>query len=154
MKLAFIVYDGMTPLDFAGMYDPLTRIKTMGFSEALEYDVCAHTGTVRSFEGLKVQPDRVGGGTPVLGAAGFLKGKRATTHPALMEYLKRFTHGDAKDRRRAKGYRRRWITRRVPVCLNAKDHSNLWYTVMLYCPRSASIKSVRMHGSGLGGGEQ
>ena len=42
MKIAFIICDGMTLLDFAGMYDdPVTRLKTMGFAADLEYDVCA-----------------------------------------------------------------------------------------------------------------
>lgn len=130
MRFAFIVYDGMTLLDFAGMYDPVTRLKTMGFVADLQYDVCALGETVRSFEGLEVKPDRTGGsldgydyvfipggngvsrlikdpvflawmrsvsktavltavcgGALALGAAGFLKGKKATTHPGLMQYL-------------------------------------------------------------------
>jgi len=141
LKLAFIVYDDMTLLDFAGTYDPLTRIKTMGFGDDFAYDVCAFSDTVRSYEGLVVKPDKAGvalteydcilipggngvgalikdepflswirgvsqkatlaavcGGTLVLGAAGFLKGKRATTHPALMPYLERFTDGAVPDR--------------------------------------------------------
>jgi hypothetical protein len=31
MNIAFIIYDGMTALDFIGVYDPVTRLKTMGF---------------------------------------------------------------------------------------------------------------------------
>ncbi len=133
MKIAFIIYDGMTLLDFSGMYDPLTRLKTMGFMD-LSYDVCAWTPAVRSFEGLELKPDKVQnslaeynyicipggngisalirdaqflawirsapatsciaavcGGALLLGAAGLLEGRRATTHPAMMEALKRFT---------------------------------------------------------------
>lgn len=30
MKIAFVIYDGMTLLDFAGVYDPLTRLRSMG----------------------------------------------------------------------------------------------------------------------------
>ena len=51
MKFAFIIYDGLTLLDFAGVYDPVTRLKSMGFVEDLEYDVCAYKDPVRSFEG-------------------------------------------------------------------------------------------------------
>jgi putative intracellular protease/amidase len=32
MNIAFIIYDGMTALDFIGVYDPLTRLKTMDFA--------------------------------------------------------------------------------------------------------------------------
>lgn len=39
MKLAFIIYDGLTTLDFVDMFDPLTRLKTMGFITNLDYDV-------------------------------------------------------------------------------------------------------------------
>jgi len=60
LKLAFIVYDDMTLLDVAGMYDPLTRIKTMGSGDDFAYDVCAYTGTVRLLEGLYLKPDKAG----------------------------------------------------------------------------------------------
>ena len=141
MKFAFIVYDGMTLLDFAGVYDPITRLKTMGFVEKLDYRVCAMKPNVRTIEGLQITVDQVGGrlagydyifipggngvsaliadmafmlwikntaprtvmtavcgGSLVLGAAGFLKEKRATTHPALKQYLARFTE-HASDKR-------------------------------------------------------
>jgi len=60
MRFAFVVYDGMTTLDFAGVYDSVTRLKTMGFVPDLEYDLCAHRGEVTSFEGLKLISDKVG----------------------------------------------------------------------------------------------
>lgn len=134
MKIAFIIYDGMTMLDFAGAYDPITRLKTMGFLYDLQYDVCAIKETVKTFEGLEVKPDKVDkpltcydyifipggngiaelmkdkafldwlsnissettmtavcGGALLLGALGLLKDKEATTHPALMQFLKKFT---------------------------------------------------------------
>lgn len=141
MRFAFIVYDGLTLLDFAGVYDPVTRLKTMGFVEKLDYSVCAMKPTVRTIEGLHITADQVEGrlggydyifipggngvsaliadmafmrwiksaaahtvmtavcgGSLVLGAAGFLKEKRATTHPALMQYLARFTEKSCEDR--------------------------------------------------------
>jgi cyclohexyl-isocyanide hydratase len=60
MKVAFIIYDGMTVLDFTGVYDPVTRLKTMGFMKDLEYEVCAFQARIKSFEGLEIAPDRVG----------------------------------------------------------------------------------------------
>ncbi len=133
MKIAFVIYDGMTALDFVGVYDPVTRLKTMSFMPDLEYDVCATIREVRDAAGLRLVADRVcvpfdeydmvivpGGlesrtlvddgdfigwlrtaapcrykvsvcsGALLLGAAGFLRGKRATTHhdamPALASY--------------------------------------------------------------------
>jgi cyclohexyl-isocyanide hydratase len=134
MRFAFVVYDDLTLLDFSGVYDPITRLKSMGFIQDLEYDVCAFKETVRSFEGLEIRPNRVNnnlieydyvflpggngiipllndneflswirnvssnttmtavcGGTLLLGAAGFLNGKRATTHPMLMDFLNKYT---------------------------------------------------------------
>lgn len=59
MKIAFVIYNELTLLDFAGAYDPLTRLKTMGFVPDLTYDICARTATVRSAEGAELVPARV-----------------------------------------------------------------------------------------------
>jgi transcriptional regulator GlxA family with amidase domain len=141
MRFAFVVYDGMTTLDFAGVYDSVTRLRTMGFMPDLEYDVCADKGEVTTFEGLRLIPDKVGnnlssydyvfipggngilglsrdrdflawlmtmskdtvkvsvcGGAILLGLIGALKGKAATTHPALQDALRRFTDKLSNDR--------------------------------------------------------
>ena len=133
MKIAFVVYDNLTLLDFAGAYDPLTRLKTMRFVPDLTYDICSRTGDVRSSEGARLKVDRATpdlseydyvivpggdgiqllmkdpeflrwiavasgrttvaalcGGSLLLGAAGMLKGKRATTHPHFAGFLKHF----------------------------------------------------------------
>lgn len=131
MKIAFVIYDGLTLLDFAGVYDPVTRLKTMGFISDLAYDVCARTERIRTSEGVVLLADRVGtdlasydyvivpggdgvrdlvrdreflswiavgsekthiaavcGGVLLVGAVGTLRGKRATTHPDLKEFLR------------------------------------------------------------------
>lgn len=141
MKIAFVVYDDITLLDFAGVYDPLTRLKTMGFLDNLQWDVCARTERVRSTEGAVFLPDRVDnnlaeydyviipggdgikdlmqdkqflqwitvtsdttilvavcGGSLLLGAAGMLCTKRATTHPQLMSVLQHFAREVVPDR--------------------------------------------------------
>lgn len=133
MKIAFILYNGVTLLDFAGAYDPLTRLKTMGFMPDMEYQVCARTERIRSSEGMELVADTVSpdlstydyvvipggngvmdllrdktflswlavppektviaavcGGALLIGAAGLLRTRRATTHPALLKVLKRF----------------------------------------------------------------
>jgi len=141
VKIAFVLYDGVTLLDFAGAYDPLTRLKTMGFMPDLEYRVCALKERIRSSEGIElvadtvspdlstfdyvvipggngvmdllrdksflswlaIPPDRtsvtaVCGGALLIGAAGMLRTRRATTHPAMQEILKRFAREVSSDR--------------------------------------------------------
>jgi cyclohexyl-isocyanide hydratase len=123
------------------MYDPLTRLKTMGFMPDLEYNVCSLEETVRSYEGLVMVPDTVGGdlvgydyilvpggngiqdlvqdrqflswlavppgrtvlaavcgGALLLGAAGLLRDRRATTHPQFRQVLARFAREVTADR--------------------------------------------------------
>lgn len=141
MKIGFVVYNGMTALDFVGVYDPLTRLKTMGFMPDLHWEICAYTSGVKDGTGLVFSPTKVkepldaydmivvpGGfasrelvhdtdfirwlktaepcglkasvctGSLLLGAAGFLKGKRATTHPNAFEDLRRFCSSVVEER--------------------------------------------------------
>ncbi len=133
MRIAFVIFNNLTTLDFIGIYDPLTRLKTMGFLPDLSWDICAYTDIVKDDRGLIMVPTAIqeplqaydvlvvpGGygtrtlihdrnfvewiktaeacklkvsvctGALLLGAAGFLKGKRATTHPSAFEELKPF----------------------------------------------------------------
>lgn len=141
MKIAFVIYDNLTLLDFAGAYDPITRLKTMGFVPDLTYDVCARKDRIRSVEGAVLVPDRVDndlsaydfvivpggdgikdlmkdpaflrwiavasdrtvvaavcGGSLLLGAAGMLRTRKATTHPALTGFLSHFAREVSADR--------------------------------------------------------
>ena len=134
MKIAFIVFDNLTTLDFVGFHDPITRLKTMGYLPDLEWSVCAQTPEVTDGTGLRFSVDEVyqplegydmifipGGmgtrslkddeefidwirtatpcrykvsvctGSLILGAAGFLEGKNATTHPAAYDLLAAYT---------------------------------------------------------------
>jgi cyclohexyl-isocyanide hydratase len=133
MKVGFIIYDGMTALDFVGAYDPVTRLNTMGFLPDLQWEVCARSMTVEDGAGLAFIPTKVGEplhtydmiivpggygsrklvddaafiewlrtagpcrlkvsvctGALLLGAAGFLKGKTATTHRSAFDDLRPF----------------------------------------------------------------
>ena len=133
MNIAFVIFNGMTALDFIGVYDPVTRLKTMGFTADLQWDICAYTSEVQDTAGLRFTPTKVntslqnydiviipgGFGTDKLGndtdfiawlstaadckyrvsvctgslllaAAGFLKGKRATSHPSAFEKLRQY----------------------------------------------------------------
>ena len=141
MKVGFIIYDGMTALDFVGVYDPLVRLKTMGFMPNLMWEICGPSPQIRDGTGLTFVPTRVaeplsqydmiivpGGfgsrglildddfilwlktaelcqlkasvctGALLLGAAGFLEGKRATTHPRAFEDLRKFCLQVAEER--------------------------------------------------------
>lgn len=131
MRAAFILFDKMTSLDLVGVYDPLTRLKSMNLMPDFSWDICARTPAVSDDRGLTFQASVVdqplsgydllivpGGfgtrplqydrafvrwlktadpvplkasvctGSLLLGAAGFLKQKRATTHPAAVEELR------------------------------------------------------------------
>jgi cyclohexyl-isocyanide hydratase len=131
MKTAFIIFDQMTALDLIGVYDPLTRLKSMNFIPEFNWEICAVKSKVSDDRGLRFMPDKVaeplsdydmlvvpGGfgtrslqhdksfvdwlksadavklkisvctGALLLGSAGFLKGKQATTHPNAFDELK------------------------------------------------------------------
>lgn len=133
MKIAFIIFNRMTALDFVGFYDPLTRLKTMNFLPDLEWDICAYSPEVADDRGLFFTPTKVaaslqgydlllvpGGfgtrslqndkgfiewlqtaancplktsvctGSLLLGAAGYLTGKKATTHPNAFQELEKY----------------------------------------------------------------
>ena len=130
MKAAFVVFDGMTALDFIGFYDPVTRLKSMRIMPDFEWRLCSATQRVADDRGLRLGPDVAkepldgydmlfvpGGfatrqlqhdaafldwlktaahvplkvsvctGALLLGAAGFLHGRRATTHPSALKEL-------------------------------------------------------------------
>lgn len=135
MKVAFVIYNNLTALDFIGVYDPVTRLKTMGFMPDLTWEICAYSETVSDSAGLQFVPTQIkqslqsfdwvivpGGitslvyqlaqdqeliawlktattcplkasvctGSLLLGAAGFLQGKQATTHPNAFQQLAEF----------------------------------------------------------------
>ena len=131
MNVAFIIFEGMTALDFVGIFDPVTRLKTMRFMEDFRWEVCSLTKDVSDGAGLRIIPTSVGEsleafdivivpggygtrvlardpdfiewlktaercslkasvctGSVLLGAAGFLEGKRATTHRSSFDELR------------------------------------------------------------------
>jgi cyclohexyl-isocyanide hydratase len=131
MNLAYIIFNDMTLLDLAGVYDVVSRLKLLKFKQDLAWDICAFTDLVRDNHGLRIVPDKVrndlskydaiivpGGfgtrnlqndeafldwlrmakevnykisvctGSLLLGAAGFLEDKKATTNFNDYEMLK------------------------------------------------------------------
>lgn len=141
MKIAFVVFNGITWLDMVGFYDPITRLKSMKYLPELSLDLCSFTETVIDTFGLEVRPHKVktslagydvlfvpGGwgtrqlqyqqdfmewiqtaeqlslkvsvctGSLLLGAAGFLKDRKATTNFQEYETLKKYCREVVPDR--------------------------------------------------------
>lgn len=133
MRLALVLYNGLTLLDFIGFYDPITRVKSMGFYPDLNWVSCGITPVVADSWQTRLQVDEIkpdlkdfdalfipGGfgtrtlmhsaefmdwlssaatvplkmsvctGSLLLGAAGFLRENRATTHFDEYETLRPF----------------------------------------------------------------
>ena len=127
MKIAYIIFDGVTWLDFIGVYDAVSRLKSMGYMKDLSWDICSMNNTASDNFGLTIVADKAGQpldlydaivvpgghgtrtlindekfiswiktarnvkykmsvctGSLLLGAAGFLKNKKATTN--FLEY--------------------------------------------------------------------
>ncbi|WP_306418286.1 hypothetical protein [Geobacillus sp. PK12] len=59
MKIAFILFDQMTTLDFVGFYDAVTRLKTMGFNENLSWDLCGTKDEINDDRGITVKIQEV-----------------------------------------------------------------------------------------------
>ena len=130
MKIAFIIFDGITWLDLVGIYDPITRLRSQGYLPGLHWEFCSLTSAATDNFGFSALPTLVnpsletfdaivvpggsgtralmhdqpfidflltGGnakykisictGSLLLGAAGWLKGKTATTHFSSYEIL-------------------------------------------------------------------
>jgi cyclohexyl-isocyanide hydratase len=133
MKIAFVLFDGLTFLDFAGFYDVINRLNFFEQTKGTTWETCAMTDQVTDESGLSLKVDRVkpnlaeydlvfvpGGmgtrklrfdeafvgwlrqaenvplkvsvctGSLLMGAAGFLTGKKATTHPNVYDLLEPF----------------------------------------------------------------
>jgi cyclohexyl-isocyanide hydratase len=124
MKAAFVIFDRLTALDLIGLYDPITRLHSMGFRPDFGWEFCALEKSVRDARGLEILATCVGDslegfdvllvpggfgtadlvkdsafldwlrtgdrvplkasvctGALLLGAAGWLRDRAATTHP-------------------------------------------------------------------------
>lgn len=131
MRIAFIIFDGITWLDFIGVYEPITKLKSLNFLPDLSWDTCSFTETAADNFGLEIKPNKIreslssydaviipGGfgtrklqsdngfigwiktseqvkikisictGSLILGSAGFLINKKATTNYLAYEALK------------------------------------------------------------------
>jgi cyclohexyl-isocyanide hydratase len=133
------VFDRLTALDLIGLYDPITRLRSMGFRPDFQWEFCALQSSVTDDRGFVIQATQVGEkltefdllvvpggfgtrelvsdseflkwfataasvplkasvctGSLLVGAAGWLRGLPATTHPTaygdLAEYCQEVRH--------------------------------------------------------------
>ncbi|WKL05126.1 DJ-1/PfpI family protein [Paenibacillus amylolyticus] len=130
MKMAFVLFDGMTSMDLAGFYEAVTWLAILKAKENVSWTFCADKEEISDDRGLKMKSDAVlphlgdfdlvffpGGlstrtlqfdedfidgserqrmslikflfvpGALLLGVAGFLNGKRATTNSSAYDLL-------------------------------------------------------------------
>jgi cyclohexyl-isocyanide hydratase len=59
MRVAFLIFPGLTGLDFVGMHDPLSRIKRLGIDPSFELRVVGTEPEIRDNAGLVLKPDSV-----------------------------------------------------------------------------------------------
>ena len=59
MKIAYILFDDITLLDFIGIYDPIKNLKTKQYIKGLEWDLCATTPAIKDSFGLEMRVDKV-----------------------------------------------------------------------------------------------
>lgn len=130
MKIAFILFNGVTFLDFIGFYDVINRLNLFEETKGTTWDICGCSEEIADELGLTIKVDKVkpdlseydlvfvpGGmgtrklrydeafiswikqaenarylisvctGSLLFGAAGFLKHRKATTHPNVYDLL-------------------------------------------------------------------
>jgi cyclohexyl-isocyanide hydratase len=141
MKIAYIIFNGITWLDLIGVYDPVSRLKSLNYIPGLAWDICSYIGNAKDNFGLEIVAHKIknplagydaiivpGGfgtrqlqfdtdfiewiktassaackisictGSLILGAAGFLVGKKATTNYQEYEALKPYCKEVLQDR--------------------------------------------------------
>ena len=59
MKMAFVLFDGLTFLDFAGFYDVINRLNFFEPTKGTTWETCAMTDQVTDESGLTLKVDRV-----------------------------------------------------------------------------------------------
>ncbi|MFP4092325.1 MAG: DJ-1/PfpI family protein [Cyclobacteriaceae bacterium] len=59
MKIGYILFNGITWLDFFGVYDPISRLQSLKFINKLQWELCAFTDKVTDNFGLQIIPNRV-----------------------------------------------------------------------------------------------
>lgn len=59
MRIAYIVFNGITWLDFIGVYEPVSKLKSLKYLPDLAWEICSFTETVSDNFGLTLKPDKI-----------------------------------------------------------------------------------------------
>jgi len=59
MRAAFVLFDRLTSLDLVGLYDPITRLRSMGFRPDFSWEFCALQRSVSDDRGFVIQASEV-----------------------------------------------------------------------------------------------
>lgn len=59
MRVAIVIFPGLTVLDFIGLYDPLSRITSMGIDKDFELRIIGTQGEIADGGGVVLKPDSV-----------------------------------------------------------------------------------------------
>lgn len=59
MKIAFIIFNGVTWLDMIGCYEPITKLKSNYFLPDLSWDICGYTENNQDIFGLEIRPSKI-----------------------------------------------------------------------------------------------
>jgi cyclohexyl-isocyanide hydratase len=91
-RIAFFAFPGLTLLDLVGAYDSLRRVALMGIDSEVTHRVVGTRAEISDESGIRFVPDGVYDDLSafdllLLGQAGYLRGKRATTHHNAYELL-------------------------------------------------------------------
>lgn len=59
MKMAFVLFDGMTTLDMAGFHNAVTWLHKKGYRDDLSWEFCGPAPMVEDDRGMRIQTDRI-----------------------------------------------------------------------------------------------
>ena len=59
MKIAFIIFNGVTWLDLVGCYEPIAKLKANNFLPGISWDICSYTESSADMFGMEMKPSRV-----------------------------------------------------------------------------------------------
>jgi transcriptional regulator GlxA family with amidase domain len=97
MKMAFILFDQITSLDFVGFFDSVTRLKRVPGFEHISWEICAMQEEIRDDRRLKLKATKVGGdlsGFDLLFVPGGMGTRALRYDPQFIAWLQ--TAGEAK----------------------------------------------------------
>ena len=59
MKICYILFDGITLLDFIGIYDPISRMKSQKHLPDLKWDLASNKKAIKDSFGLEIKVDKI-----------------------------------------------------------------------------------------------